>query len=72
MTVLQSFAFGKVILRYRATLQFVKCFYDIGDTTSPYGPPLIGALLRMSLETVRERMLERLHARGFDDLARLI
>ncbi len=38
-------------------------------TTSPYGPPLIGALLRMSLETVRERMLERLHERGFDDLA---
>ena len=37
--------------------------------TSPYGPPLIGALLRMSLETVRERMLERLHERGFDDLA---
>jgi DNA-binding MarR family transcriptional regulator len=37
--------------------------------TTPYGPPLIGALLRMSLETVRERMLERLHERGFDDLA---
>jgi len=36
---------------------------------SPYGPPLIGALLRMSLETVRERMLDRLHERGFDDLA---
>ncbi len=36
---------------------------------SHYGPPLIGALLRMSLETVRERMLERLHERGFDDLA---
>jgi len=35
----------------------------------PYGPPLIGALLRMSLETVRERMLDRLHERGFDDLA---
>jgi len=37
--------------------------------SSPYGPPLIGALLRMSLETVRERMLDRLHERGFDDLA---
>jgi len=37
--------------------------------TSPYGPPLIGALLRISVETVRERMLERLHERGFDDLA---
>jgi DNA-binding MarR family transcriptional regulator len=32
------------------------------------GPPLIGALLRMPWETVRIRMLERLHARGFDDL----
>ena len=37
--------------------------------SSPYGPPLIGALLRMSLETVRARMLDRLHERGFDDLA---
>ncbi len=36
--------------------------------TSPYGPPLIGALLRMSLDVVRQRMLERLHERGFDDL----
>jgi DNA-binding MarR family transcriptional regulator len=32
------------------------------------GPPLIGALLRMPWETVRIRILERLHARGFDDL----
>lgn len=32
------------------------------------GPPLIGALLRMPLETVRRRMLESLHAQGFDDL----
>ena len=37
--------------------------------TSPYGPPLIGALLRMPLEAVRQRMLERLHEHGFDDLA---
>ena len=36
--------------------------------TSPYGPPLIGALLRMPLEAVRQRMLERLHEHGFDDL----
>ena len=35
--------------------------------TNP-GPPLIGALLRMPLEVVRERMLERLHEHGFDDL----
>jgi DNA-binding MarR family transcriptional regulator len=32
------------------------------------GPPLIGALLRMSFEAVRRRMLERLHERGFTDL----
>jgi DNA-binding MarR family transcriptional regulator len=32
------------------------------------GPPLIGALLRMPLEVVRRRMLERLHESGFDDL----
>ena len=37
------------------------------DFTNP-GPPLIGALLRMPLEVVRERMLEQLHAHGFDDL----
>jgi DNA-binding MarR family transcriptional regulator len=28
----------------------------------------MGALLRMALETVRSRMLESLHAHGFDDL----
>jgi DNA-binding MarR family transcriptional regulator len=31
-------------------------------------PPLIGALLRMPFETVRERMLAGLHERGFSDL----
>jgi DNA-binding MarR family transcriptional regulator len=31
-------------------------------------PPLIGALLRIPFETVRERMLAGLHERGFDDL----
>jgi DNA-binding MarR family transcriptional regulator len=34
-----------------------------------FGPPLIGALLRFPWETVQQRMLERLHERGFDDLA---
>jgi DNA-binding MarR family transcriptional regulator len=34
----------------------------------PFGPPLIGALLRIPWETVRRRMLERLHERGFGDL----
>jgi DNA-binding MarR family transcriptional regulator len=37
-------------------------------TEKPFGPPLIGALLRMPWEAVLQRMLERLHERGFDDL----
>jgi DNA-binding MarR family transcriptional regulator len=31
-------------------------------------PPLIGALLRMPFEIVRQRMLAGLHQRGYDDL----
>ena len=31
-------------------------------------PPLIGALLRMPFETVRDRMLTGLHERGYTDL----
>jgi DNA-binding MarR family transcriptional regulator len=38
------------------------------DFTEAFGPPLIGALLRMPLDAVRARMLERLHQGGFDDL----
>ena len=34
----------------------------------PFGPPLIGALLRFPWETVRRRMLDRLHEGGFGDL----
>jgi len=34
----------------------------------PFGPPMVGALLRMPWEDVRRRMLERLHEGGFDDL----
>jgi DNA-binding MarR family transcriptional regulator len=33
----------------------------------PFGPPLIGALLRMPWEAVQRHMLERLHERGFSD-----
>jgi DNA-binding MarR family transcriptional regulator len=33
----------------------------------PFGPPLIGALLRLPWEAVQERMLEQLHAQGFAD-----
>ena len=36
--------------------------------TEPLGPPLIGALLRMPVDAVRNRMLERLHERGFGDI----
>jgi DNA-binding MarR family transcriptional regulator len=34
----------------------------------PFGPPLIGALLRVPWEAVERHMLVRLHERGFDDL----
>src|SRR6185437_3271447 len=33
----------------------------------PFGPPLIGALLRMPWESVQRHMLERLNERGFAD-----
>ena len=32
-----------------------------------FGPPLIGALLRLPWEAVRDHMLQRLHERGFTD-----
>jgi len=40
---------------------------DAEATTAP-PPPLIGALLRIPFETVRDRMLAGLHARGYSDL----
>jgi DNA-binding MarR family transcriptional regulator len=33
----------------------------------PFGPPLIGALLRMPWDAVQRQMLERLHEHGFED-----
>ncbi len=36
--------------------------------TNPAAPPLIGALLRIPFETVRDRMLTGLHERGYTDL----
>jgi len=36
-------------------------------TTSVFGPPLIGALLRRPWEAVQRHMLECLHTRGFAD-----
>ena len=48
------------------------CDHLVGDFTKsgarPFGPPLIGALLRFPWEAVQRRMLERLHERGFTDL----
>lgn len=38
----------------------------MGGTAPP--PPLIGALLRVPFETVRDRMLAGLHQRGYTDL----
>jgi DNA-binding MarR family transcriptional regulator len=44
-----------------------------GFTTSsrgdekPFGPPLIGALLRMPWDAVQQHMLDRLHTSGFED-----
>jgi DNA-binding MarR family transcriptional regulator len=37
-------------------------------TEEPFGPPLIGALLRRPWEAVQRHMLAELHAHGFDDL----
>ena len=36
---------------------------------SRFGPPLIGALLRFPMEIVRRRMLDALHAAGFEELS---
>ena len=38
------------------------------DSPTSTPPPLIGALLRVPFETVRDRMLAGLHERGFTDL----
>jgi DNA-binding MarR family transcriptional regulator len=43
-------------------------FTEAAAGEQSFGPPLIGALLRMPWEEVQRRMLERLHERGFDDL----
>jgi DNA-binding MarR family transcriptional regulator len=43
-------------------------FTKAAVSEQPFGPPLIGALLRLPWEAVQRRMLARLHERGFDDL----
>jgi DNA-binding MarR family transcriptional regulator len=40
----------------------------ITDLESPIGPPLIGALLRAPVDTIRARMLAGLHDAGFTDI----
>src|SRR5947207_15363955 len=42
-------------------------FTNAARAEQPFGPPLIGTLLRMPWETVQRHMLERLHERGFAD-----
>jgi DNA-binding MarR family transcriptional regulator len=41
---------------------------DFTEPESSPPPPLIGALLRVPFESVRDRMLATLHERGFTDL----
>jgi len=43
-------------------------FTRSSTAAEPFGPPLIGALLRRPWEAVQRHILERLHGRGFDDL----
>jgi len=43
-------------------------FTNTPASDQSFGPPLIGALLRVPWESVQRHMLERLHERGFDDL----
>src|SRR2546421_1505129 len=43
-------------------------FMKAAGEDAPFGPPLIGALLRMPWEAVQRHMLARLHERGFTDL----
>jgi DNA-binding MarR family transcriptional regulator len=38
-----------------------------GSDEKPFGPPLIGALLRMPWDAVQQHMLTRLHGSGFAD-----
>jgi DNA-binding MarR family transcriptional regulator len=42
-------------------------FTNAGNDEKPFGPPLIGALLRMPWDAVQQHMLDRLHESGFTD-----
>src|SRR4051812_10005489 len=52
--------------RHNSSSSFTKS--GAAELTDPFGPALIGALLRVPWEAVQRRMLERLHEHGFDDL----
>ena len=41
---------------------------SLHTSSEPFGPPMIGALLRLPWEAVQEHILERLHANGFTDV----
>src|SRR5262245_27258443 len=41
---------------------------DFTNSSAEPPAPLLGALLRVPYETVREHILDRLHAAGFDDI----
>src|SRR3954462_8331059 len=43
-------------------------FTNSGEAEQAFGPPLIGALLRLPWEAVQQHMLERLQQSGFADL----
>lgn len=42
-------------------------FTNSGMEEKPFGPPLIGTLLRMPWDAVQRHMLDRLHESGFED-----
>jgi DNA-binding MarR family transcriptional regulator len=50
-----------------ATTNKSSSFTSSGSEEKPFGPPLIGALLRMPWDAVQQRMLERLHESGGGD-----
>jgi len=50
-----------------ATTKKSSSFTTSRSEEQPFGPPLIGALLRMPWDTVQQHMLERLHESGFGD-----
>lgn len=50
-----------------ATPNLSSRFTISGSSEKPFGPPLIGALLRAPWDAVQRHMLERLHESGFDD-----